>query len=135
MAAVFKAADAQSRPVSLSGMADKWDDLAFLNDLISDERNVTINPITFQPEERFELPPISEALVIKRFCFSDFAIAYYAVMDVTLTERPSDVVLDVRSVSLRDITVIDGGEDAFDAYVEEARLTTGIALSLVVHSV
>jgi hypothetical protein len=134
MAAVFKAADAQSRPVSLSGMVDKWVDLMFLNDLINNEGKATINPMTFQPEEKFEFPPISEALLIRQVCFPDFAIAYYAVTDVTLTDRHPDVVLDVGSVSLRDITVIDGGDDAFDAYGEEARLTTGIAMSLVMHS-
>jgi hypothetical protein len=134
VAAIFKAADAQSRQVSLSSIADKSVDLVFLSDLINNEGNVTVNPITFQPEERFELPPISEVLLIRRLRFPDFAIAYYAVMDVTLTHRPPDAVLDVGSTSLRDITVIDEGDDVFDAYVEEARLTTGIAMSLVMHS-
>lgn len=134
MGAVFKAADAQSRPVSLSSMADKSVDLMFLNDLIRDEGNVTVNPVIFQPDEKFELPPLSEALFIRRLCFPDFAIAYYSVLDVTLTKRPPDVVLDVGSVSLRDIAVIDAADDAFDAYCEEARLITGIAMSLVMQS-
>ena len=135
MAAVFTAADAQSRPVSLSSMADKSTDLMFLNDLIHDEGNITINPMTFQPDETFELPPISEALLVRRLRFPDFSIAYYAVMDVTLAKRPPDVVISVASVSLRDIAVVGADDDAFDTYAEEARLTTGIAMSLVMHSV
>ena len=94
----------------------------FLNDLIHDEGNVTVSPMTFQLDEEFELPPISEALLIRRLRFPDFAIAYYAVMDVTLTTRPPDFVLDVGSISLRDIVVIDAHDDAFDTYCEEARL-------------
>ncbi len=133
-AAVFKAADAQSRPISLSSMADKFVDIMFLNDLINNEGKVTVNPITFRPTEKLEFPLISEALLIRQICFLDFVIAYYVVIDVTLTDRPPDIVLDVGSATLRDITVIDGGDDAFDAYVEEARLTTGIAMSLVMRT-
>jgi hypothetical protein len=55
-------------------------------------------------------------------------------MDITLTQYPPDVVLDVGTVSLRDIGIIDDNDEAFATYCEEARLTTGVALSLVVQS-
>jgi hypothetical protein len=134
MAAIFKAADAQSRPVSFSDMADKAIDLKFLETLINNKRDA-VDSITFQLAQEFEFPPqISEALLIKRLCFPDFAVAYYTVMDATLSVHPPDVVLGVDSISLRDITVISGGDDAFDTYIEEAQLTTGIALSLIARS-
>lgn len=134
MATIFTAADAQSRPVSLSSMADKSIGLMFLNDLIHDEENLTVNPVIFQPDEAFELPSILEALLVNQLHFPDFSIVYYAVMDVTLTQRLPEFVLNVTSVSLRDISVLDAADEAFDTYAEEARLTTGIAMSLVMHS-
>lgn len=87
--------------------------------------------MTFQPDGNFELPPPSEALFIKQIRFPDFAIAFYAVIDVMLTKRPPDVVIDIVSMSLRDIKVIEASDDDFDIYSEEARLTTGIAMCLI----
>lgn len=131
--AVFKAADALSRQVSFSSLVDSSIDLMFLSELIGNEEGVKVNPMTFRPEVEFELPRVSEALLIKRLRFDDFAIAYYAVMDVTLTDQSPDVMLEVRSLSLRDVTNIRDENDAFDAYVEEARLITGIEMTLVMN--
>jgi hypothetical protein len=134
MAAVFRISDTQSQPVSLSCLVDRWLDVTFLGELIRDERNVTVNPIVIELIEKIELPPISEALWIRRLRFPDFTLTYYAVMDVTLADQPPDIVLSVKSTSLRDVSVIDDGDDAFDNYTAEARLTTGIALSLFIDS-
>lgn len=131
MSTIFKATDTQSRPVSLSSMVDNSVDLQFLNGLLQNEEIVPVTQTTFQPDGNFELPPPSEALFIKQIRFPDFAIAFYAVIDVMLTKRPPDVVIDIVSMSLRDIKVIEASDDDFDIYSEEARLTTGIAMCLI----
>jgi len=131
MATVLRAAESQPILVSLSSLIDGADDLMFLNNMIENKMNVAIDPIKFRPEDDIKLPPISEALLIRRVRFSDFTIAYYAVLDVVLVKRPPDVVIEVRSASLRDVAVLESEEISFEDYKEEARLTTGLELSLV----
>jgi hypothetical protein len=55
-------------------------------------------------------------------------------MDVNLRQEGPHVTLDARSASLRDVTIIEGKDDFFDAYTEEARLTSGIEISLIMDS-
>lgn len=134
IAAVFKAAGALSQPIIFSKLAEHWRDIQFLGELIEGGKDVRVNSMTFRPEVEIELPPISEALLLRRLRLSDFALAYYAVMDVTLTEQPPEVALDVGGVTLRDIAIIGADDAAFRTYCEEARLTTGVAMSLVTES-
>jgi hypothetical protein len=108
--------------------------IMFPSELIEGGRDVRVNPLTFRPEVQVEPPPVSEASFVGRLRLADFALAYYAVMDVTLTERPPEVIVEVGSVTLRDIAIIGTDDDAFRGYCEEARLTTGIAMSLVKES-
>ncbi len=131
MAATLRAAGGQSRPVSISSMADNANALLFLSELIEDGSSVSVDSMSFRPEGDFQMPSISEGLLVQRLHFQEFYICYYAVMDITLNHCPPDVVMNVSSISLRDIQVIDGDDEAFRAYADEARLTTGIALSLV----
>jgi hypothetical protein len=124
-------ASAHARLVTPASLIENWVDLEFLVDLITDGKNTHFNPMTLEATGDVELPPISEALLVKQLCFLDFAVAYYGIMDVTVTSQRPNFIFNFGAVSLRDIAVIDQTDGAFDRCVEEAQLASDLAMTVV----
>lgn len=128
---IFKAAGERNQLVSLGALVENAGDITVLAELLANDKTTTITPMVFTPAKGVALPPISEALLLKKIAFPNFLIAFYAVVDVTMTKRTKDTLVQIGGISLRDVSILGPTEDAFDAYTEEATLITGLPMTMV----
>jgi hypothetical protein len=130
---VFSEANCQDRTVSFSSLAQHAPNIEFLSRLIADESSIKIDPMRYVPDPGTPLPEVSEALLIGQLIFPRATLAFYAVMGVSFLEKDGSIVVEVGSVSLRELCEIDRNEASFRAYCEEAQSIAGICMSLVMN--
>jgi hypothetical protein len=72
-----------------------------------------------------------DGILTHRIPLGNLDIAFYAVIRLSIVRSEPDMVITITSVSLRDISKIDSGPEAYAEYCEEAKITTGLSLTLM----
>jgi hypothetical protein len=107
----------------------------FLDHLIRDEKSAKINPLRFtRVAEAPDLYGACEGVLVRRIILSGgVTIAYYAIVETNIVRTESDITVEFKSTSLRDVSQIASDPDSYAEYCEEAKQTTGLSLTFIMN--
>lgn len=105
--------------------------IEFLSKILSDNNDMSLDPVKFMPENIF--PPdlaITEVLIVGRVPFSSRAIAYCAVGVADITDEADLKVIKINNIKARQISLIGLDTISFDEFDKDMQAETSLRLVL-----
>lgn len=127
--AVFEIAGGEAPKLSLTALRERVTSLDFLRALIFDRIDVRFEPIRFLPSTDFVCQPSSDVLWVSKIDFQDFSLAYFVLLQGTLTRFQEEIELHIASSEVRGVKIIS--KDNFESYRDFASKTTDVGLVLL----